>query len=113
MDWVVAAAVRGEWGVIEIERTGLRMHDHVLEDRAKALRGCMDLGFGLGRQTDHLGIAAAFEVEDGGIRPAMFVVADQRARGIGGQGGLAGSRKTEEDRGVAIGSDRSEEHTSE
>ena len=45
----------------------------------KRLRGGVDLRLGLARQADHLGVAAAFEVEDRGVRPAMLVVADQRA----------------------------------
>src|SRR3546814_4031921 len=68
---------------------------------------------------NHLGVTAALEIEDRGVRPAMLVVADQRARRVGRQGRLAGAAEAEEDRRVAVRTDvrravhRSEEHTSE
>ena len=37
----------------------------------------VDLGLGLGREADHLRVAAALEVEDAGVAPAVLVVADQ------------------------------------
>src|SRR5699024_11502762 len=60
-------------------------------------------------QVDALGVAAALEVEDAVGAPAVLVVADQLAAGVGGQGGLAGAGQAEEDGGLM----RSEEHTSE
>ncbi len=54
----------------------------------------------LGRQVDGLGVAAALEVEDAAIRPAVFVIADQRAVGACRKGGLAGAGKPEEHRGI-------------
>jgi hypothetical protein len=39
------------------------------------------------------------------VRPAVFVVADQRAVGVGRQRGLAGARQAEEHRGVALRAD--------
>jgi hypothetical protein len=38
--------------------------DHVLEDGPEAARAVVDLRLVLGRQADHLGVAAALEVED-------------------------------------------------
>ena len=71
----------------------------------KRLAGGKDLGLGFLRQLDALGVAAAFEIEDAVIAPAVLVVADQRAVRIGRQRGLAGAGQAEEDRGVALGSD--------
>ena len=42
-------------------------------------------------QVDALGVAAAFDVEDGTFAPAMLVITDQVTRRVGGQGGLAGA----------------------
>ena len=38
---------------------------------------------------DAFGIASALNVENARIAPAMFVVADKPAAGIGGKGGLS------------------------
>jgi hypothetical protein len=51
-------------------------------------------------EVDRLGVAAALEVEGAAIGPAMLVVADQRAGGVGRQRRLAGARQAEEDGGV-------------
>src|SRR3546814_8306134 len=69
-------------------------------------------------------VASAFKVEDGGVRPAVLVIADQRARCIGRKRGLARPRSTKEDRSIAVRANvgrtvhrydtrRSEEHTPE
>ena len=81
------------------------VENDVFEHGAEAARRCKDFRLGLGRQADGLGIAAAFEIEDAVLAPAVFVVADQRALRIGRQRRLAGARKTEEDRRVAIRAD--------
>ena len=54
--------------------------DDVLEDRPEGVRRREDLGLGLGREADHLRVAAALDVEDARVAPAVLVVADQRAR---------------------------------
>ena len=65
----------------------------------------VNLRFGRGRKLDHFGITAVFEVEHAVIAPAVLVVADQAARGIGGQGGFARAGQPEEQRRiVAVGS---------
>jgi hypothetical protein len=51
----------------------------------------MDLRLGFGRETNDLGVAAVLEVEDAVLAPAMLVVADQAAGGVGREGGLAGA----------------------
>ena len=59
-------------------------HD-VFEHRAEAGDRRIDLGLGGRRQVDHLGVAAALEIEDALGAPAVLVVADQGARGVGRQ----------------------------
>ena len=81
--------------------TSLLVHDHVLHQGAEA-DGVVDLGLALSGQVDALGIAAALEVEHGVVAPAVLVVADQHAVGVGGQGGLAGAGQAEEDGGVPV-----------
>ena len=51
----------------------------------------VDVRLGILIEVDDLCIAAAFEVEDAVIVPAVLVVADQQALGVGGEGGLAGA----------------------
>jgi hypothetical protein len=70
-------------------RLGLELH--VLEHRTK-LHRVPDVRFLLLRELDHLGVAAAFDVEDTVIAPAMLVVADEETLGIRRQRRLPGSR---------------------
>ncbi len=49
-----------------------------------------------------LGVAAALKIEDTVGAPAVLVVANQAARGIGGERRLAGARESEEERGHAV-----------
>ena len=56
-----------------------------------------DLGLGLGREADRLGVAAALEVEDAVVAPAVLVVADQQPLGIGRERRLARAGEAEED----------------
>ncbi len=90
-----AACVLGQAGIVEIGHA-IVVEDDVFEHRAETFGCGEDFRFGLGRQADRLGVAAALEIEDAGFAPAMLVVADQRARGVGRQRGLAGARQAEE-----------------
>ena len=65
-----------------------------------ALDGVVDVGLGLFVQVDDLCVAAALEVEDAVVIPAVLVIADQETLGIGGKGGLAGAGQAEEDGSV-------------
>ena len=105
LDRIGAAGVFRLAGIGEVELAGILVHGHVLEDRAEHLGGRVDLGLALGREVDHLRIAAAFEVEDRRVRPAMLVVTDQSAAGVGRKRGLAGAGKPEEDRAGAVRTD--------
>src|ERR1700758_1995875 len=55
---------------------------NVLENRAKTER-LEDVRFILGRQIDSLGVAAAFNIEDALLAPAMLIVANEIAYGGG------------------------------
>ncbi len=66
------------------------------------MRGGPDLGLPFLREADHLGIAAALDVEDAALAPAVLVVADQRALGVGGERRLAGAGEAEEERHVVL-----------
>src|SRR5439155_9690444 len=68
--------------VVEIELPAL-VDDHVLEHGAEGASRPEDLGLGLRRETDHLRIAAALDVEDAALAPAVLVVADQMAGRVG------------------------------
>ena len=87
--------------VVEVEHAAL-VHDDVLEHGPERLRRAEDLRLRLRGQPDHLGVAAAFDVEDAVVRPAVLVVADQMALGIGGERRLAGPREPEEHRHAPV-----------
>jgi hypothetical protein len=61
------------------------------------VHGLPDLGLGRLRETDRLRVAAALEVEDAIVAPAVLVVADQQPFGIGRERRLARAREPEED----------------
>ena len=65
--------------------------------------GIEDVWLALAREVDGLRIAAALDVEDATRAPAVLVVADEQARGVGGKRRLAGAGKAEEDARLAGG----------
>ena len=87
--------------VVEVDEPGVVDRD-VLEDRPERSRRAPDLGLCLGGEPDHLCVAAALDVEDAARAPPVLVVADQGPVGVGRQRGLAGARKTEEERHAAV-----------
>ena len=68
---------------------------HVFADGAKA-DGVKDLGLVERVQALTLGVAAALDVEDAHVGPAVLVVADQQARGVGRKRGFAGAGQAKE-----------------
>ena len=94
--------VLGELLVVEVEDAGDGVVDHVLEDRPEAAGGREDLRLGVGREADHLRVAAVLEVEDTVGPPAVLVVADEAARGVGAERRLPGPGEAEEDGRVAV-----------
>ena len=101
VDRIAGAGVLGDLVRVEVHRAGRRIQHHVLEHGAEHLAGGVDLGLGVGPEPDDLRVAAALEVEDAAIAPAVLVVADEPAGRIGGERRLAGAREPEEDRGIA------------
>ena len=72
---------------------------HVFE-KSVALYCIIDIGLGLLVEIYDLCVAAALKVKYSVIVPAVLVVADEKALGIGGKRGLAGAGQTEENGGV-------------
>ena len=101
LELVRGARVLGLRLVVEVEHAAL-VDDDVLEDRPERARRLEDLRLGLRREPDHLRVAAAFDVEDAVVAPAVLVVADQPPLGIGGERRLARSREAEEHRDAAV-----------
>ena len=93
---IAGPGVLGAGVVVEIELPCLGIEDDVLEHGAEAPRGGVDLGFAQRVEADDLGVAAALDVEDAAVGPAVLVVADQGARGVRREGRLAGAGEAEE-----------------
>src|SRR6266545_1272000 len=87
VDRIGGAGVLGLAVVVVIGNAGVGIDHHVLEHGSEALGGGVDLGLGLLRDADRLGVAAALEVEDAGLRPAVLVVPDQTPPGLRGESG--------------------------
>ena len=101
-DGIRHARVLGDRLVGEVDLACNRIEHNVLDDRAEHFCRRVDLGLGLGGQVDRLGVAATFDVEDAIVGPAVLVVADQGALGIGRECRLAGAGKAEEDGDATI-----------
>mmetsp|Transcript_92923 Transcript_92923/g.265268 ORF Transcript_92923/g.265268 Transcript_92923/m.265268 type:complete len:489 (-) Transcript_92923:32-1498(-) len=100
VDRVRDAAVLGLLDV-EIVRGAVGVEVDVLE-HGVALDGAVDVGLGLLRQVDGLGVATTLKVEGTIVIPAVLVVTDQVAVRVGREGGLASAREAEEEGGVAV-----------
>lgn len=101
LDGVGATSVLGEGGIVVVDLAGVGVEDNVLKDGAVA-DGVVNIGLLLGRETDGLGVAATFDVEDTAVRPAVLVITDEATVGVGGESGLASAGKTEEESNIAI-----------
>ena len=101
LDRIGTAGVFGQCRVCVINLTGVRVKYHILEDGAE-FDSVEDVWFFLGGEVDAFGVAAAFDVEDAIVGPAVLVITDEFALGVGGEGGLAGAGKTEENCHVAL-----------
>ena len=91
----------GVLGLAAVVVVGVRrvVEHGVLEHGAEA-DGVPDLRLALPGELDALGVAAALDVEDAVVGPAVLVVADEIPVGVGGERGLAGAGEAEEDRDV-------------
>lgn len=101
LDGVGAAGVLGQRGVVVVDDTGDGVEDNVLQDGAEA-DGVVDIGLLLGGETDALGVAATLDVEDTTVGPAVLVITDEGALGVGRESGLTSSGETEEHSHVAV-----------
>ena len=101
-DGIGAAGVLGQRRVVEVELAGLLVHHHVFEHGGETAGGGEDFRLRLRRQLDHLGVAAAFEVEQAVGAPAVLVVTDELAVRVGGECRLAGAGEAEENGGVVL-----------
>ena len=88
-----------------MQRARVGIDDDVLENGAEAFGRAEDLWFGFRRQLDDLGVAAALEVEDTGVAPPVFIVANQAAVRVTRERRLAGTREPEKQRRVTGGAD--------
>jgi len=95
LDGVGAASVFGDADIVVVGNTGDGVVDDVLEDGTEA-DGVEDFRLLLGRQVDRLGVASTFDVEDALIRPDVLIVTNEESVGVRGEGGLSGTRETEE-----------------
>ena len=98
VDGVRNAGVLGDRLVSEVD-LALGIQRDVLQ-QSVALDGIVDVRLGVLVKVDDLSVAAALEVKDAVVVPAVLVVADQQALRVGGQSGLAGAGQTEEDGSV-------------
>lgn len=101
LDGVGDTGVLGEGGVIVVDNASGGVENDVLEDGTK-LDGVENIGLLLGGETNALGVAAALNVEDATVAPAVLVVTDQGALGVGRESGLAGTGETEENGDIAV-----------
>ena len=76
--------VLGLLGGVEVD-IAFRIHNEVLQQRI-ATDGVEDVGLFLLTEVDALRVAAALEVEDAVVVPAVLVVADEGAVRVGGEG---------------------------
>ena len=94
-DRVGATRVLRLAGVVEVRHAGV-VEDDVFQDRTEATGRPENGGFVFFGEVDQLGVAAALEVEHAVGAPPVFIVANQGALWIGGQGGFPGAGQAEE-----------------
>ena len=96
LDGIGAARVLRDAGVGVIDVVIFIEH-HVFQHRAEAQR-LENVRLALRREVDRLGVAAAFDVEDAVVAPAVLVVADEMPLRIGGKRRLPRAAQSEEQR---------------
>src|SRR4030067_2714380 len=100
---VRAARVLGDAVVVQVDQSRDRIVGDVFENRPELACAGVDLWLRRGRKLDHLGVAAALEVEHSLVAPAVLVIANQAPLRVGREGGLARARESEEYRHVVVG----------
>jgi hypothetical protein len=101
LDGVSTTGVLSKSDIVVVDLTGLRVEDNVLKDRSEA-DGVVNVGLLLGGETNALGVTSSLDVEDTGVGPAVLVVSDQGTVGVGREGGLSGSRQSEEESNISV-----------
>lgn len=102
VDWVRRARVFSHGIRVKVNGARVLVKHDILQDRAKP-DGAPNFGLLRRFEADALGIAPALDVEHAVVRPAVFVVADQRARRVGRQRRLARAGQPKEQGDVARG----------
>src|SRR5664279_1880190 len=105
IEWIRGARVLGIAIIVQDDVTCDRVVDHIFEHGSKPTNRGINLWLRCRRQVNHLGVAAVLEVEHAVIAPAMLVVADQFTSRVRRERRLAGARKSEEQRRIAISTD--------
>ena len=76
LQWIAAAAILGQAGIAVVGLPPIIQH-HILNDGAAANR-VPDNRFIFATQINGLGVAAALDVKDRALGPAVLVIADER-----------------------------------
>src|SRR5437868_6834870 len=100
---IAGAGILGDLIVVVIGSARRRVENDVFQYGAEPER-IPDLRLARGRQADGLGVAAPFEIEDAMVRPAMLIIANEAALGIGRERGLAGAGEPEKKSGASVSS---------
>jgi hypothetical protein len=101
LDGVCAASVLGQGVVVVVDQTGHGVENNVFEDGTET-DGVENIRLLLGRETNALGVAASLDVEDTSVTPAVLIVTNEGALGIGRERGFACTRQAKEDSNIAI-----------
>ena len=100
VDGVGHTTVLGLGDIVVVQRV-VGLHHDVLEEGV-TLDGVPNIGLLFLGEVDGLGVAAALEVEDTIVVPAVLIITNQETLGVGGEGGLTGTGETEEQGGVTV-----------
>ena len=101
LDGVGTPRVLGEGGIIVVYYPGLGVENDVLKNGTEA-DSVENIGLLLAREANTLGVAAALNVEDASVAPAVLIITDEVTAGVGGKGGLAGAGETEEESDLSV-----------
>src|SRR5664279_1595674 len=96
------ARVLRDFVVVQIDVARNRIVSYVFQNRPKTMSDAVDLWLSLLGKADYFGVATILKIEDAVVAPAMLIVANQVAVGVGGKRGLAGAGESKEDGHVAV-----------
>ena len=102
LERISGAGIFRQLVAIEVADARLRIEYDVFQHGAEPVGRRIDFRLGFGGQLDAFGVAAAFEIEDAVLAPAVLVVADQGAVRVGRQRCLACAREAKEQRDIAV-----------